>query len=250
MKFTVLTLFPNEFSQFFLKGLIGKAFEKKLFQCDILDIRDFAQDKHRHVDDYPYGHQTGMLLKVDVLYTALCAISDIDKATLIYVCPKGKKLSHELVKNFVETSSHIVIICGYYEGIDERIFDLFPITRVSLGDFVLTSGEIPALAIMDSVIRRIPGVLGNTECLDNESIISHVLESPQYTRPAEFKGLNVPDVLVSGHHQNIKKWEDNQAFRQTLFKKPSLLSKEVLSESEQTIIVNVLKNQAGGVYDK
>ena len=245
MKFTLITLFPDEFKSFFLKGLIGKAYEKGCFELNILSLRDFAINKHKQVDDYPYAHQTGMLLKVDVLTAALRSIPDIHEARILYTCPKGNLLTHTEVKSWVDSRQHVVIVCGYYEGIDERLFELFSITRVSLGDFVLTSGEIPALAILDSMIRRLPGVLGNPECMDNESIISHVLEAPQYTRPAEFEFKIVPEILQSGNHQKIKKWERTQALKQTLFKKPSLLSEKVLSDEDQAIIVDVLKNQAG-----
>ncbi len=246
MKFTIITLFPTEFRQFFLKGLIGKAFEKNCFELELIDLRNFALTKHRQVDDYPYAHQKGMLLKVDVVAAALRSIPNLENATILYTCPKGKLLHHSAIDTWATQSQHLVIICGYYEGIDERIFELFPITRVSLGDFVLSSGEIPALAIMDSVVRRLPGVLGNPGCIDDESIISHVLEAPQYTRPQSFEGKVVPDILQSGNHQGVATWERTQALRQTLFKKPHLLSEKVLSDRDQAIIVDLLKNQAGG----
>jgi tRNA (guanine-N1)-methyltransferase len=187
-----------------------------------------------------------MLLKVDVVSAALRSIPNLDGATILYTCPKGNPLHHSQIDAWATTSNHLVIICGYYEGMDERVFDLFPITRVSLGDFVLSSGEIPALAIMDSVVRRLPGVLGNPDCIDDESIISHVLEAPQYTRPQEFEGKTVPEILQSGNHQGVALWERTQALNQTLFKKPHLLSDAVLSDQDQAIIVNLLKNQAGG----
>lgn len=250
MRFTLLSLFPQEIRLYFSKGLIGKAIENKKIELEIIDIRNFAQNKHRQVDDYPYAHQTGMLLKVDVLSQALNSIEGLSNAKILYTCPKGKHLSHQKVKEFSDKKDHIVIISGYYEGIDERLFELFNIERISIGDFVLTSGELPAMVILESITRRLPGVLGNEECLDNESIISNTLEAPQYTRPFQFEGKAVPDVLVSGNHAAIKSWELEQSFKQTLFLKPTLLCGKVLSDHEQAIIVNVLKNQAGGVYDK
>ena len=221
MKISVLTLFPEMFDA--LKAsLIGKAQEKNALTIEVINIRDFSKDKHKKCDDYPFGGGAGMLMTPQPIFDAITSIKGYKKAHKIFMSPKGEPLKQSKVKKLAEFE-HLIILCGHYEGIDQRIIDLLIDEEISLGDFVLTGGEIPAMALVDAVSRFIPGVLGNDESTQDESFSDNLLEYPHYTRPQEFKGLKVPEVLVSGNHQEIAKWRKEQALNLTKQKRPDLI---------------------------
>ena len=219
MKFDVLTLFPDMFKSLD-ESIIGKAKERELIEINLINIRDFSKDKHKKVDDTPYGGGAGMVMKPDVVYDAYASVKD-EKAKVIYLSPQGKVLNQEKVKE-LSKEQHLILLCGHYEGIDQRVLDEIVDEEISIGDYVLTGGELPAMVIIDSVSRYIEGVL-NEDSTKEESFSSNLLEYPQYTRPEEFRGKKVPDVLISGHHENIKKWRDEKSLEVTKQKRPDLL---------------------------
>lgn len=221
MKFSILTLFPEMFNGI-KQSIIGKAIEKDLIEINLIDIRDFSKDKHKKVDDTPYGGGAGMVMKPDVVYDAYKSIKS-DNAKVIYMSPKGKTLSQEKVKELAK-EEHIILLCGHYEGIDQRVLDEIVDEEISIGDYVLTGGEIPAMVLIDSVSRYIDGVI-TKESVEEESFSNGLLEYPQYTRPEIFLNKKVPEVLLSGHHENIKRWRDEQAFKITKQNRPDLLNR-------------------------
>ena len=240
----ILTLFPQPMGDFFLKGIFKKAADAGLFKIRFVNIRDFALDRFSRVDDYPYGDRQGMILKADVVYAAISSIENFSEYRLLYTCPKGPVLDQETVSSFLDGSSRgLILLCGYYEGVDERLFSLLPLERISIGDFVLSSGELPALMIAEAVFRQIPGVLGNPACLAEDSILSGVLEYPQFTAPKEFMGHSVPDVLLSGHHGQIQKWKRKEALAQTLFFKPQMLATGEISKEDQQVLTALLQGE-------
>ena len=222
MKFDVLTLFPDMFSSLG-ESIIGRARENKLIEINLINIRDFSKNKHKKVDDTPYGGGAGMVIRPDVVYDAYNSIKNKD-AKVIYMSPKGKVLNQEKVKQ-LSNQKHLIIICGHYEGIDQRVLDEIVDEEISIGDYVLTGGELPAMVLIDSVSRYVKGVL-NDESTSEESFSNNLLlEYPQYTRPEEFRGKKVPEVLISGHHENIKKWREEKSIEITRNNRPDLLEK-------------------------
>lgn len=232
MKFDVLTLFPEMFKPI-KESIIGRAVEKNLIDINVTNIRDFSKDKHKKVDDTIYGGGAGMLIKPDVVYDAYKAVKS-DKSKVIYMSPQGKVLCQEKVES-LSKEEHLIILCGHYEGIDQRVLDMIVDEEISIGDYVLTGGEIPAMVLIDSVSRYIDGVITN-ESVDEESFSNGILEYPQYTRPEVFEGISVPEVLKSGHHENIRKWRRKEALKNTLNKRPELLEKVTLTEEEKKYI--------------
>ena len=218
MKFDILTLFPEMFEAV-KQSVIGKAIEKQLIQINLINIRDFSKDKHKKVDDTPYGGGAGMVMMPDVVYDAYSSIQNKENAKVIYLSPKGNVLNQEKVLELAK-QEHLILLCGHYEGIDQRVIDEIVDEEISIGDYVLTGGEIPAMVLVDSVSRYIQGVL-KQESTQEES--NNLLEYPQYTRPEEFHGQKVPEVLLSGHHENIKKWREQQSLEITRQKRPDLL---------------------------
>lgn len=219
MKFDVLTLFPQMFD-ILNESIIGKGVEKGLIDINLINIRDFSKDKHKKVDDTPYGGGAGMVIRPDVVYDAYLSVKS-DNAKVIYLSPKGKKLNQEKVKE-LSNNKHLILLCGHYEGIDQRVLDEIVDEEISIGDYVLTGGEIPAMVLIDSVSRYIQGVI-NEESIEEESFSNGFLEYPQYTRPEVFLDKRVPDVLISGHHENIKKWREEESLKETRNKRPDLL---------------------------
>ena len=219
MKFDVLTLFPEMF-EILNQSIIGKAIEKKLININLINIRDFSKDKHKKVDDTPYGGGAGMVMKPDVVYDAYKSIND-KNAKVIYMSPQGKELNQKKVEE-LSKESHLIILCGHYEGIDQRVIDKIVDEEISIGDYVLTGGEIPAMVLIDSVSRYVKGVL-KEESIKEESFSNGLLEYPQYTRPEEFEGMKVPEVLLSGHHENIDKWRKEKSLEITKKKRPDIL---------------------------
>lgn len=221
MKFSILTLFPEMFNGI-KQSIIGRAIENDLIEINLIDIRNFSKDKHKKVDDTPYGGGAGMVMKPDVVYDAYKSIKS-DNAKVIYMSPKGKTLNQEKVKELAK-EEHIILLCGHYEGIDQRVLDEIVDEEISIGDYVLTGGEIPAMVLIDSVSRYVDGVI-TKESVEEESFSNGLLEYPQYTRPEIFLNKKVPEVLLSGHHENIKKWRDEEALRITKQNRPDLLNR-------------------------
>lgn len=204
-----------------MKALSGRAKEKELIEINLINIRDFSKDKHKKVDDTPYGGGAGMVMMPDVVYDAYSSIPNKENAKVVYLSPQGKVLNQNTVKE-LSKENHLILLCGHYEGIDQRVLDEIVDEEISIGDYVLTGGELPAMVLIDSVSRYVEGVL-NKESIEEESFSSKLLEYPQYTRPEEFRGKKVPEVLISGHHQNIKKWREEKALEVTKNKRPDLL---------------------------
>lgn len=228
-KFIVLTLFTNMFDEFVNTSIIKRAIDKEKVSIEVIDIRDFSNDKHRRVDFPPYGGGSGMVMSCEPLSLAIdFALSKLNQEMkeikIIYLSPRGILLNYNLSKKIAESDTNYILICGHYEGIDERIIDEYNITEISIGDYVLTGGELASQVLMDSVIRLIPGVLSDGS-LDEESHTNNLLEYPQYTKPSEFRGRKVPDVLLSGHHKNICEYRYNEAIRITKKYRPELLKK-------------------------
>ena len=225
MRIDILTLFPDMVSSVLSQSIIGRAQNSGIIEINCIDIRDFATNKHKKVDDTPYGGGTGMVMQPEPIYLAYKSIVD-NVATnpfVIYLSPQGKVFNQGLANDFSK-KDHIILLCGHYEGVDERIIEEIVDMEVSIGDYVLTGGEIPAMVLCDSICRLIPGVLSSEEAFSNESHYDGLLEYPQYTRPPEFMGRAVPEVLLSGHHKNIEKWRMEQSFIRTKQKRPDLLN--------------------------
>ena len=233
IKFDVLTLFPDMFHSVLGDSIINRAREKDLVKMDFINIRDFSQNKHRKTDDYPYSGGGGMLMTPQPIYDAYMSVAGgcEKKPHTIYMSPQGSVFDQ---KKAIELSQkeHIVILCGHYEGVDQRVLDMIVDEEISIGDFVLTGGEIPAMAVIDSVCRMVPGVLSGEDNFKNESHFDGLLEYPQYTHPQEFMGVKIPDVLISGHHKNIEIWKRQQALLNTLKKRPDMLEKAPLTKDD------------------
>ena len=232
MKFDVLTLFPDMF-ECLNQSIIGRAKEKELIDINLINIRDFSNNKHKKVDDTPYGGGAGMVMKADVVYDAFKSIKQ-DNAKVIYLTPQGKTLNQKKVEE-LSKESHLILLCGHYEGIDQRVIDEIVDEEISIGDYVLTGGELPAMIVIDSVSRYIEGVLKD-DSTKEESFSEGLLEYPQYTRPEVFNGKQVPEVLLSGHHENIDKWRREQSLINTRKKRPDLLENIELSEKDKRIL--------------
>lgn len=228
MKFDILTLFPEMFEPM-KQSIIGKAVEKDLIEINLINIRDFSKDKHKKVDDTVYGGGAGMLIRPDVVYDAYESVKK-EESKVIYLSPKGKILSQKKVEE-LSKENHLILLCGHYEGIDQRVLDEIVDEEISIGDYVLTGGELPAMVLVDSVARYVGGVI-DSESTSEESFSNGLLEYPQYTRPEEFKGKKVPEVLKSGHHANIEKWRRRESLKETFLKRPELLKNINLTEEE------------------
>mgnify|MGYP001851265454 FL=1 len=239
MKFDVLTLFPEMFETL-NQSILGKAQEKKLIDINLINIRDFSKDKHKKVDDTPYGGGAGMVMKADIVYDAYKSVKT-PKTKLIYLTPQGKTLNQKKVEE-LSKEEHLVLLCGHYEGIDQRVIDKIVDEEISIGDYVLTGGEIPAMVLIDSVSRYIEGVIKN-DSTKEESFSQGLLEYPQYTRPEIFQGEKVPEILLSGHHQKIDKWRKEQAIKITLEKRPDLIKKYNFSQDEKKILEKLIEEK-------
>ncbi len=226
MNFEILTLFPEMLAPFFELSIIGKAAEKGLVTVNLTDIRGYTLDKHRKVDDTPYGGGYGMVMACQPAVDCIRAVKSRLKGTVrtVYMSPQGKVLTHEKAKE-LSGYDNLIIFCGHYEGVDERVIELEIDEEISIGDYVLTGGELPAAVLTDCVCRFIDGVLPCSECYEDESIASGMLEYPQYTKPRVYEGLEVPEVLISGHHANIVKWKREKSLERTAAKRPDLLAK-------------------------
>lgn len=237
IKFDVLTLFPEMFEAVLGGSITGRARNAGLIEMNFINIRDYSKDKHRNTDDYPYSGGGGMLMTPQPIYDAYMSVAEgkIEKPHTVFLSPQGKVFDQ---KKAIELSKkdHIVFLCGHYEGVDQRVLDMIVDEEISIGDFVLTGGEIPAMAVIDSVSRMVPGVLANEGSYTNESHFSGLLEHPQYTHPQEFMGVKIPEILVSGHHKNIEKWKREQALLATLKKRPDMLEKAELTKEDKAFL--------------
>lgn len=237
MKFDVLTLFPAMLEAVLGDSIIGRARENGIIELNFTDIRDYTKNKHRKVDDYPYSGGGGMLMSPQPVYDAYKAVTEgLDyKPRTIYMSPQGRVFNQSVAKELAK-EEHIVLLCGHYEGVDRRVIDEIVDEEISIGDFVLTGGEIPAMAVIDAVSRLIPGVLAADSSYENESHYSGLLEYPQYTRPQEWHGVEIPEVLISGHHANIEKWKREQSLIETLKKRPDMLENAELTDDDRAFL--------------
>ncbi len=240
MKIDIMTLFPDMFVSPFQESIIERAREKGLVEINTVNIRDAASGRHLQVDDYPYGGGVGMVMKADVVLRSLESIRSED-SWVVYLSPQGKVLKQQDVETLA-SRKHLILLCGHYEGIDERILAQVD-EEISVGDYVLTGGEIPAMIVVDAVSRLLPGVLGHDESSEDESFADGWLEYPQYTRPAEVQGMEVPPVLLSGHHENIRKWRKKQSLLRTLLKRPDLLLNREYDKEERKLLEEILFNE-------
>lgn len=233
MRIDILTLFPEMCESVLSESIIGRAREKGVVEIVCTDIRDFANNKHNHVDDAPYGGGMGMLMQTEPIYQCYKSLCDKagEKIHLIYMSPQGKTLTQNRVRELAKMN-RIAILCGHYEGVDERLIEEIVDEEISIGDYVLTGGELPALILSDSISRMIPGVLKNDEAFTLESHFDSLLEYPQYTRPYEWHGRQVPDILLSGHHANIEKWRREKSPERTYLRRPDMLSKAKLTKED------------------
>ncbi len=235
MRIDILTLFPEMFGGFFGTSILKRALERGLVEIKTWNIRDFAYDKHRVVDDYPYGGGAGMVMKPEPLARAIAAAKEQSEAPVIYLAPQGARLTQPKVEQLAELS-RLIVLCGHYEGIDQRVRSQLVDEEISIGDYVLTGGELAAAVLIDSVVRLLPGVLGSDQSALDESFSNGLLEYPQYTRPPEFMGLTVPDVLLSGHHAEIAKWRRQQSLRVTWERRPDLLAEAELTAEDRRFL--------------
>lgn len=240
IKFDVLTLFPEMFEAVLGGSITGRARSAGILQMNFINIRDFSKDKHRNTDDYPYSGGGGMLMTPQPIYDAYMSVAEglPQKPHTVFLSPQGAVFNQ---KKAVELSKkdHIVFLCGHYEGVDQRVLDMIVDEEISIGDFVLTGGEIPAMAVIDSISRMVPGVLAGESSYTNESHFSGLLEYPQYTHPQEFMGVKIPEILVSGHHKNIEKWKREQAILTTLKKRPDMLETAELTEEDKAFLKQI-----------
>ncbi|MDD7114651.1 MAG: tRNA (guanosine(37)-N1)-methyltransferase TrmD [Lachnospiraceae bacterium] len=233
MNFHVLTLFPDMIVNGLNTSVTGRALAAGKIHLNAVDIREYSKDKHKHVDDYPYGGGAGMVMQPEPIYLAYeDMIKDMEKPPrVIYVTPQGEVFHQSIAEEFAKEED-LVFLCGHYEGVDERILEEIVTDYVSIGDYVLTGGELPAMVMIDAVSRLVPGVLNNEDSAEFESFHDNLLEHPHYTRPVEYHGKKVPDVLLSGHHKNIDKWRREESLRRTLERRPELLAKANLSKED------------------
>lgn len=260
MNFYVLTLFPDMIKQGLNTSIIGRAMEQGHITLNAINIREFTENKHKHVDDYPYGGGAGMVMQAEPVYKAYeyaanqieqnleetlkeaQALTQKASPRVIYVTPQGKVFNQKMAEEFSK-EENLMILCGHYEGIDERVLKSIVTDHVSIGDYVLTGGELPAMVMIDSIARLIPGVLNNDVSSEFESFQDGLLEYPQYTRPEEFMGQKVPEVLLSGHHAKIEEWRRQQSLQRTLERRPDLLETAVLSEKDKKYLKSIRKEK-------
>ncbi len=241
MNFHILTLFPEMVLNGLNTSIIGRAVKNDLLSIEAVNIRDYAFNKHQSVDDYPYGGGAGMLMQAEPVYLAYEAIAEkLDKKPrVVYLSPQGETFSQKMAEELAKEED-LILLCGHYEGIDERVLEEIVTDYVSIGDYVLTGGELPAMVMVDAISRMVPGVLHNDVSAEFESFQDNLLEYPQYSRPEEWHGKKVPPVLLSGHHANIEKWRREQSILRTLERRPDLLEKSVLTDKEQKFLEEIM----------
>jgi tRNA (guanine37-N1)-methyltransferase len=242
MKIDILSLFPDMFTGVFQQSILKKAAESGIVSYQVTDFREFADNKHKRVDDYPYGGGAGMVLMPQPLFDAVAAIKRRSEGNprVLLMTPQGERFTQKKAEELAK-EKHLIIICGHYEGFDERVREHLATDELSIGDYVLTGGELAAMVIVDSVVRLLPGVLGNEESPATDSFSTGLLEHPQYTRPADFRGMKVPDVLLSGNHALIERWRKKESLRRTLERRPDLLENYPLDETEKALLEEIKK---------
>ncbi|OKP92306.1 tRNA (guanosine(37)-N1)-methyltransferase TrmD [Paenibacillus sp. P3E] len=247
MRIDVLTLFPEMCEGVFGTSILGKAREKGIVSLNAVNFRDFSGNKHNSVDDTPYGGGGGMVLKPDPIFAAvehvLAVPGNQEKPRIILMCPQGQTYTQQMAEELAQ-EEHLIFICGHYEGYDERIREHLVTDELSIGDYVLTGGELPALTVIDSIVRLQPGALGNETSAVTDSFSTGLLEYPHYTRPAEFRGWKVPDILLSGHHANIEVWRREQALQRTLERRPDLLETAELTVKDKTALERLKRSSS------
>ncbi len=239
MRFDILTLFPDACDAVLGESIIGRARQKGILDIRCHQIRDYTENKQKQVDDYPYGGGMGMVMNAQPIADCFRAVCDQlgHKPHLVYLSPQGKTLTQQRARELAELPE-LCLLCGHYEGVDERVLDAIVDEQISIGDYVLTGGELPAMVLVDCVSRMVPGVLSDEICFTEESHFASLLEYPQYTRPAVWEGREVPEVLLSGHHANIEKWRREQSIKRTLKRRPDMLKNADLSEKEQELLAD------------
>lgn len=235
MRIDYLTLFPEMFEGVLNQSILKRARDKGILSTNTVNFRDYAMNKHQQVDDYPYGGGQGMVLKPEPIFNAMSSIDTTEQTRVILMTPQGQSFNQKVAES-LSTSEHLVFICGHYEGYDERIREHLVTDEISVGDYVLTGGELPAMVMTDAIVRLLPEVLGNQTSHEDDSFSSGLLEYPQYTRPRDFNGMRVPDVLLSGNHRNIEQWRHEQSLLRTLNKRPDLLSQYPLTAEDEKYI--------------
>jgi len=248
MKIDILTLFPEMFLNFLETSIVGRAVNKNIVQINCINIRDFSKDKHKRVDDYPFGGGPGMVMRPEPVYDAINSVKDRD-SKVIYLSPKGKTYNQEIAIS-LSKEKHIILLCGHYEGIDNRIIDNYIDEEISIGDYILTGGEIPAMVVVDSVIRLLPGVLSNQESYIDDSYYNGLLEYPHYTRPKIFNGIEVPEVLLSGNHEKINQWRKYESLKITYERRPDLIEKLHLNNDEKEMLKDIIQKNNNEIKNK
>lgn len=258
MNFHVLTLFPEMIQQGLNTSITGRAIDKGLISVNTVNIRDFSEDKHNRVDDYPYGGGAGMVIQAEPVFKAYgylanhikmskAASETYQKPRVIYVTPQGSIFNQEMAKELSQEED-LIFLCGHYEGIDERVLEMTVTDNISIGDYVLTGGELPVMVMIDAISRLVPGVLNNEDSSEFESLQGNLLEYPQYTRPENFMGKKVPEVLLSGHHANIEAWRREQSILRTYERRPDLLEEADLTETEREYLTRLIFQKNYDVY--
>lgn len=245
MKIDILTLFPDMFTGVLGQSILHRAVEKSAVSYHVVNFREFADNKHKTVDDYPYGGGAGMVLKPQPIFDAVSALKEQDesgKPRIILLCPQGERFNQKKAEELSQ-EEHLIFICGHYEGYDERIRTHLVTDEISIGDYVLTGGELGAMVIIDSVVRLLPEVLGKEESHQQDSFSTGLLEHPHYTRPADFRGLKVPEVLMNGNHQLIEEWRTKEALRRTLLRRPDLLEHMELTKEQAELLAEIKKER-------
>lgn len=251
MRISILTVFPEMVRAPLQESILKRAQEKGILEIEVVNIRDFATDRHQTTDDYPYGGGPGMVMKPEPIYRALEAVcagepppdQPMEGREIVLTTPAGERFTQAMAQELAQRK-HLIIICGHYEGVDERIRELVVTREVSIGDYVLTGGELAALVMVDAIGRLVPGVLGGAESAAEESFSAGLLEYPQYTRPYEFRGRTVPDVLLSGHHGEVRRWRRRKSLERTLERRPDLLQTAALTEEDRQLLAE-LQESAG-----
>jgi tRNA (guanine37-N1)-methyltransferase len=254
MRIDILTLFPQMFEVPFSFGIFKRAVDNGLVSLNLHNIRDFTHDKHHTADDYPYGGGAGMVLKPGPIFEAVESIKadvkdESGELSVILLTPQGRLFSQEIARELSQ-QTHLILICGHYEGVDERVREYLATDEISIGDYVLTGGEVPAMVVTDAMVRLLPGVLGSEESPLDDSHVSGLLEYPQYTRPADYRGWSVPEILLSGNHAQIAKWRREQIIRRTLERRPELLNKANLGLEDRRLVERLTTKQSRSNMDR
>jgi tRNA (guanine37-N1)-methyltransferase len=245
MKAKIVTLFPEMIRPVLQQSILKRALERELLEVEVLDLRDFSRNKHRQVDDAPYGGGAGMVISSEPVFELFDSIKSDAPFRTILLSPAGRPFNQNIADELSRETKCLVLLCGHYEGIDDRIRVALQPEEISIGDYVLTGGELPALVLLDAVTRLIPGLLGDQESLKEESFSSDLLEYPHFTRPSECRGLKVPTVLLSGNHEEIRKWRLKESLRKTLELRPDLLEKRIFTNEEMILLSEVKRERVG-----